>query len=114
MAKKEKQEPVLYIFSDRSILVNEEGVEYKFHEGKTSDEAKKRLAVIKGALEKGFLEKLIVECQDPEVTIEKISKEHITVIESLVNSVTTDVKPGFLVFSACSEIIFLILLLHVI
>lgn len=91
MAKKEKQEPVLYIYSDRSILVNEEGVEYKFHEGKTSDEAKKRLATIKGALEKGFLEKIIVECQDPKVKIEKISAEHIAVIESLVNSVTSEV-----------------------
>jgi hypothetical protein len=91
MDNKEKKEPVLYIFSDRSILVNEEGVEYKFHEGKTSDEAKKRLAIIKGTLENGFLEKLIIECQDPKVTIEKISEEHITVIESLVNSVTSEV-----------------------
>lgn len=91
MAKKEKQEPVLYIYSDRSILVNEDGVEYKFPEGKTSDEAKKRLATIKGALEKGFLEKIIAECQNPEVKIDKISKEQVAVIESLVNSVTSEV-----------------------
>ena len=91
MAKKAKQEPVLYIFSDRSILVNEDGVEYKFHEGKTSDEAKKRLATIKAALEKGFLEEIIAECQNPEVKIEKISKEQVAVIESLVNSVTSEV-----------------------
>ena len=91
MAKKAKQEPVLYIFSDRSILVNEDGVEYKFPEGKTSEEAKKRLATIKAALEKGFLEEIIAECQNPEVKIEKINKEQVAVIESLVNSVTSEV-----------------------
>jgi len=91
MAKKEKQEPVLYIYSDRSILVNEDGVEYKFHEGKTSDEAKKRLLIIKKALEDGFLEKIITECQRPDVKIAEINQEQISVIELLVNSVTSEV-----------------------
>jgi hypothetical protein len=91
MAKKEKQEPVLYIYSDRSMLVNEDGVEYKFPEGKTSEEAKKRLAIIKASLEKGFLEEIIAECQNPEVKIDKIIKEQVAVIESLVNSVTSEV-----------------------
>jgi hypothetical protein len=91
MAKKEKQEPVLYIYSDRSMLVNEDGVEYKFPEGKTSEEAKKRLAIIKASLGKGFLEEIIAECQNPEVKIDKISKEKVAVIESLVNSVTSEV-----------------------
>ncbi len=91
MAKKEKKEPVLYIYSDRSVLVNEEGVEYKFQEGKTSDEAKKRLVVIKKALEDGFLEDIITECQNPEVKIENISEEQARTIESLVNSVTSEV-----------------------
>lgn len=89
MAK--KYEPVLYIYSDRSILVNEDGVEYRYDEGQTSDEAKKRLATIKDALEKGFLEKIIEECRNPEVKIEKLSKEQVEVIESLVNSVTSEV-----------------------
>jgi len=61
MAK--KYEPVLYIYSDRSILVNEDGVEYRYDEGQTSDEAKKRLAAIKDSLEKGFLEKIIINFQ---------------------------------------------------
>ncbi len=85
MAKKEKQEPVLYIFSDRSILVNEDGVEYKFPEGKTTEEAKKRLATIKAALGQGFLEEIIAECQNPKVKIENISEEQVAIIESLVN-----------------------------
>lgn len=91
MAKKDKQEPVLYIYSDRSILVNEDGVEYKFNEGKTTNEAKKRLVIIKKALEDGFLEKIITECQNPEVKIENISDEQVKTIESLVNSVTSEV-----------------------
>ena len=91
MSKEQKQEPVLYIYSDRSMLVNEDGVEYKFPEGKTSDEAKKRLVVIKKALEDGFLENIITECKDPKVKIEEINPEQIAVIESLVNSVTSEV-----------------------
>ena len=91
MAKEQKQEPVLYIYSDRSMLVNEDGVEYKFPEGKTSDEAKKRLVIIKKALEHGFLENIIAECKDPKVKIEEINPKQIDVIESLVNSVTSEV-----------------------
>lgn len=91
MAKKEKQEPVLHIYSDRSVLVNEEGLEYVFYEGRTSDEAKRRLIVIKEVLGNGFLENIIRECRDPNVKIENISAKHITVIESLVNSVTSEV-----------------------
>lgn len=93
MAKKgkAKYEPVLHIYSDRSILVNEEGVEYRYDEGRTSEEAKKRLATIKQALENGFLEKIIEESQNPEVKIENITEEQTEVIESLVNSVTSEV-----------------------
>lgn len=89
MAK--KYEPVLYIYSNRSILVNEAGVECRYDEGRTSEEAKKRLATIKDALEKGFLEKVIDDCRNPEVKIDKLSEEQITVIQSLVNSVTSEV-----------------------
>lgn len=89
MAK--KNETVLHIYSDRSILVNEDGVEYRYDEGQTSDEAKKRLGLIKEALEKGFLENVILECRNPEIKVEKLSKEQIAVIESLVNSVTSEV-----------------------
>lgn len=93
MAKKgkAKYEPVLHIYSDRSILVNEDGVEYRYYEGRTSEEAKKRLATIKKELENGFLEKIIEECQNPEVEIENITEEQAEVIESLVNSVTSEV-----------------------
>jgi hypothetical protein len=91
MAKKGKHEPVIYIYSDRSILIDETGKEFLFDEGKTSEEAKSRLAIIKNALEKGFLENLILECQNPEVKIEKINEKQVKTIESLVNSVTSEV-----------------------
>lgn len=42
-------------------------------------------------MEGGFLEKIIAECQNPEVKIAEINPEQIAVIESLVNSVTSEV-----------------------
>ncbi len=91
MAKNDKSEPVLFVFSDRSILQDEDGNQYQYDEGQPTNLAKKRLAAIKHALDNGFLEKIIVECQNPEVKIEKIQPEQIEVIKSLVNSVTSEV-----------------------
>jgi hypothetical protein len=91
MNKKSKQEPVIHIYADRSILIDETGKEFQFDEGKTSDEAKKRLAIIKEALENGFLEVIITECKNPQIRIENITEEQIRTIESLVNSVTSEV-----------------------
>ena len=91
MAKKAKQEPVICIYADRSILIDETGKEFQFDEGKTSEEAKKRLAIIKNALEKGFLEKIIAECKNPQIKIENINEEQTKTIEALVNSVTSEV-----------------------
>lgn len=87
----EKNEPVLHIYSDRSIFVGIDGVEYQYDEGKPSDDAKQRLAVIKEALTQGFLEKIIEECKNPEVRIENITEDQTDTIESLVNSVTSEV-----------------------
>lgn len=89
MAK--KYEPVLHIYSDRSVLLNEDGVEYRYDEGQPTEEAKKRLAIIKKALDDGFLENIIADCQNPEIKIENITEEQVEVIESLVNSVTSEV-----------------------
>ncbi len=84
-------EPVIHIYSNRSILIDEKGIEYQFDEGKTSEGAQKRLAIIKDALEKGFLEKIIGECKNPEIKIENITEAQTKTIESLVNSVTSEV-----------------------
>ncbi|QEC51550.1 hypothetical protein EDD80_10263 [Anseongella ginsenosidimutans] len=91
MDKEGKYQPVLHIYFDKSILVNEDGVESRYEEGRTSEEAKKRLAIIKAALANGFLEKIILECQDPGIKIENLTKGQVDIIESLVNSVTSEV-----------------------
>lgn len=91
MAKKTKQEPVICIYADRSILIDETGKKFQFDEGKTSKAAKKRLAIIKDALEDGFLEKIIAECKHPQIIVENISEKQTKTIESLVNSVTSEV-----------------------
>jgi hypothetical protein len=91
MTKKPTQEPVIYIYANRSILVDEVGAQFEFEEGKTSDAAKKRLATIKKVLESRFLEKIIEECKNPEIKIEKISEGQVRAIEALVNSVTSEV-----------------------
>jgi hypothetical protein len=93
MAKKEKPkcETALHIYSDRSILITGEGIKERYDEGQPSEEAKKRLVVIKESLENGFLENFIKESQHSEVKIENITEEYIKIIESLVNSVTSEV-----------------------
>jgi len=93
MAKKEKIkcESVLHIYSDRSVLINEEGIKEIYEEGQTSEQAKKRLVVIKEALTNNFLESVIEECQNPEISIKSITEEQIEVIKSLVDSVTSEV-----------------------
>lgn len=99
MEKEVKSEPVLHVYSDKSILVNENGVQNLFAEGPPTPEAKKRLATIKQTLQNGFLENIIVECQHPEVKIENLSEVQIKLIESLVNSVTSEAGRGIVVLS---------------
>ena len=90
MAKK-KIEPVLHVFEDKSVLYDSKGNASEFKEGKLSEEAKKRLAFIRGELGKGYLENLIGEAKKPDVIIEGLSKEQILTIEKLVVSVTSEV-----------------------
>lgn len=85
------KEPVLHIFSDKSILYDEKGNAFEFNEGKTSKEAKRRLALIKAKLEEGFLENIIKECQNPEIKLESVNDDQAKIIENLVNSVTSEV-----------------------
>lgn len=84
-------EPVLHIYPNRSVFVGIDGIEHQYDEGKPSDEAKKRLTIIKEALTNGFLEEIIEECKNPEIQIENITEDQIDIIESLVNSVTSEV-----------------------
>ena len=90
MAKK-KIEPVLHVFEDKSVLYDSKGNVSEFKEGKLSEEAKKRLAFIRGELEKGYLENLIGDAKKPDIIIEGLSEEQILTIEKLVVSVTSEV-----------------------
>jgi hypothetical protein len=89
MTKENK--PYLIIYPEKSVLNDTDGNVYEYSEGKLSSDAKKRLNQIKKELEEGFLENLIKECFSPDVNIGDISKEHKKHIETLVDSVTSEV-----------------------
>jgi len=89
---KEKEEfPLLKIYSDRSELISGSNERQVFKEGKSSVEARARHEKIRNVLSKGYLESLIEECKKPQIKIENLSEEHLKLIESLVNSVTSEV-----------------------
>lgn len=81
----------LIVEPDKSILhrVGEDPVVYE--EGKLTDEAKTRYSNIRKELENGYLENLIKECSQPDIEIKSLSDEHMKLIDSLVNSITSEV-----------------------
>lgn len=89
MTKESK--PYLIIYPEKSVLNDTDGNVYEYPEGKLSDDAKKRLIVIKKSLEDGYLEEIINDCFSPDVAIGEISDEHKRHFEILVDSVTSEV-----------------------
>jgi hypothetical protein len=83
----------LNVFSDRSEIVYGNGQAIIFAEGPMSDSARSRYQVIKTALQQGFLSQEIETIiSKPEiVTIDGITTEQISIIDSLVDSVTSEV-----------------------
>ena len=81
----------LTVYDDKSILINESGKEEEFLEGYISDSAKKRLDKVKKELQNGFLEKIIKECGQPDVNISDLDENTLQLIETLVDSVTSEV-----------------------
>lgn len=81
----------LVVHPDQSTLhrVGEEPITYT--EGKLTKEAIARYANIRAQLEKGYLEDKINECSQPDVKIENLSKEHMELIDKLVDSITSEV-----------------------
>jgi hypothetical protein len=84
-------EPKLTVYLDRSVLLDESGKEFTFEEGKQTDEAKKRLKIVKDELTNHYLDKLIEECRNPHVDLTALHEEQIAIIDSLVNSITSEV-----------------------
>lgn len=91
---KNKEEPHLKVYADRSILITNDGREEIFKEGKLTPATKMRLEKIRGALESGFLKKLILECRDPSATLGDLPTFQLALIEKLVDSVTSEVGRG--------------------
>lgn len=89
--KDNKEESVLHVFQDRSVLYDNKGKATEFKEGKLSDEAKARLKLIKDALSDKFLAKSIETARRPYVSIDDLDQTQIDTIESLVSSVTSEV-----------------------
>ena len=86
-----RSEPSLQVFRDRSVLIYETGGSQTFNEGKLSQEAQTRLQKIKKSLVNGFLPKLIDECKKPDVKFGDLAPNHFTLLETLVDAVTSEV-----------------------
>ena len=80
----------LTIHTDRSILETNHQTEI-FHEGKQSENAKKRMKKLKDALNDGFLENLIeFQLNNPDTDFD-LDEEQLNPIRELVSSVTSEV-----------------------
>ena len=84
-------EPYLQVFRDRSILVYETGESQTFDEGKLSKAAQARLKQARKVLEAGFLPNLINECRKPDVQLDDLPSEHLNLLKTMVDSVTSEV-----------------------
>ncbi len=80
----------LKVFYNRSILLEEDGTETIFQEGKNSVEAVSRNRLIRDHLENGFLEKRIAACRKGKV-INPIDPIHTALLDRLVHSITSEV-----------------------
>jgi len=86
----EIKEPVLHVFSQKSVYEAANGQIFTFEEGKPSKDAQDRLKKIRRLLEEGYFPKLIEECQNPQATTLNLTEEQIVVLEVFGNSITSD------------------------
>lgn len=82
--------PRLEVYLNRSVLVQDEGRQ-TFKEGHPTGSAERRLAKIRKAFEKGFLDKLVGDCRSPDIEIGTIDEEAVQLLTQLVDSVTSEV-----------------------
>lgn len=93
MNNQSKLEKHLRVFENRSEYFMENGEIKIFLEGTTSNDAKKRIKLIKDAFENGYLEKIINEVKNGKTTVDltKISSLVQNNIRQLVDSITSEV-----------------------
>ena len=84
-------EPHLKVYSDRSVLITPDGTEETFREGRPNAKARERHADIERRLAGGYLDELIDGLRRHEIGNEPLDPEHLTLLESLVDSVTSEV-----------------------
>ena len=91
-SKANQTEPHLRVYTNRAVLVFEDGTEIVFEEGSQSEQAQKRYKQICDHLEKGWLESLYDQLpnavQDERLSI---SEEVRQCIDQIVSSVTSEV-----------------------
>ena len=85
-----KRIPRLEVYLNHSVLVQDEGRQ-TFKEGHPTGSAERRLAKIRRAFEKGFLDKLVGDCRSPDIEIGTIDEEAVQLLTQLVDSVTSEV-----------------------
>lgn len=81
----------LIIYADKSILEKDNVAPQIFVEGKPSANAQTRTDFIRKSLDAGFLRELIVAEKQKTSANRRLSADHGKIIESLVNSVTSEV-----------------------
>lgn len=86
-------EPFLKVYQDKSVFVDELQQEEVFLEGSQTEKAQERLKKVKEELNSGYLINLIDECKNPDVSeyFTNIDKDHLNLLDSLVESVTSEV-----------------------
>ena len=87
----EQQEPHLKVYSDRSVLVTQDGVQEIFKEGRPNEEAQNRLSTIEQAFNEGYLPNLINSLQEQKTDSVVLDIEHLTLLEKLVESTTSEI-----------------------
>ena len=85
----EQQEPHLRIYRDRSVLIVADGSMETFWEGPPDEATKRRHSKIDKAFSAGYLTDLIAGLRSQTITPEAVDSEQLTILEQLVDSITS-------------------------
>ena len=90
----EQHEPHLQVYGDRSVLVVSDGSTETFQEGLPNQAARDRLRHIEDTFRGGYLSSLIDGLLKQETELDPLEPEQLTLLETLVGSVTSEVGRG--------------------
>ena len=90
----EQHEPHLQVYVDRSVLVVSDGSTETFREGMPNQAARDRLRHIEDTFRGGYLSSLIDGLLKQETELDPLEPEQLTLLETLVGSVTSEVGRG--------------------